>query len=151
MANYIPPLDVISKCLGCTQADLTGSGQIYIGADAFRLVVKVALAAMTIDVDLYLSQNPDLQGIEGINAEALRWHFINHGYFEGRPFPVGEFDEEYYLGRNIDVAKAYLSGAVRSPLDHYVDAGIREFRSPSANSESWVAEWAAVMSRRRPG
>ena len=150
MANYIPPLDVISKCLGCTQADLTGSGQIYIGADAFRLVVKVALAAMTIDVDLYLSQNPDLQGIEGINAEALRWHFINHGYFEGRPFPVGEFDEEYYIERNIDVAKAYLSGTVRSPLDHYVATGIHEFRSPTAESEPLVSEWAAVLKRERP-
>ena len=144
MPAYMPPIDLLASC--CVSPDsLKGEGVVCVDAEALRLLIKAALSAVPIDPDLYLAQNDDLRGLGG--PEALRLHFINHGYFEGRPFPVAGFDAEYYVSVNVDVARAFLAGAIGTPLEHYLSNGIRELRSPSLEAESEVSQWAAVAHR----
>lgn len=87
----------------------------------------------------YLALNPD---IAATGVEPLQ-HYLEFGRAEGRPLPdinydsdilapnlvagSGLFDAEYYLRSNSDIAASGLD-----PLDHYINHGIKEGRSPSA-------------------
>jgi predicted HAD superfamily hydrolase len=55
------------------------------------------------------------------------WHFINHGWKEGRN-PSSKFDTEYYLKMNPDVKQADIN-----PLVHYLNHGRNEGRAPRSD------------------
>ena len=71
------------------------------------------------DQAYYLRSNPDLSDVED-----LLFHYLNHGWLEGRD-PCALFDSAFYLSENPDVL---ASG--QNPLLHYVTVGFQEFRSP---------------------
>jgi GT2 family glycosyltransferase len=74
---------------------------------------------------------PDVPG----NPKALREHYLQHGWREGRwPHPL--FDPAFYLAANPDVA-----GAGVEPLAHYESMGWREGRDPNPLfSVAWYLE-----------
>lgn len=69
----------------------------------------------------YLEKNPDVF-VKKIDP---LWHFILHGWKEGRN-PNIFFDCNYYLTNNSDVQASMLN-----PLLHYILYGAKEGRNPS--------------------
>ncbi|MBC1218261.1 hypothetical protein GNE08_29215 (plasmid) [Trichormus variabilis ARAD] len=55
------------------------------------------------------------------------YHFINHGYSEGRTL-ASQFNENYYRSANADVNAGIIAGTYKSGLDHYIKTGFAEGR-----------------------
>lgn len=90
--------------------------------------------------DYYKQQRPDVveAGVDPLE------HYINFGRFEGTyqsplhqyAAQLMQFDPQYYLSQNQDVADAMRAGTMLSPLQHFSMFGAKEQRSPY---EGWSA------------
>lgn len=92
------------------------------------------------DENYYLSQYPDVAAAVGPRQFINGWqHFNLYGQFEGRQsnssnqtsFPL-QFDENYYLGQNSDVAAAISPRKFNSGFEHFILYGQFEGRKPSS-------------------
>jgi|LakMenEpi05May12_1017382.scaffolds.fasta_scaffold02498_1 hypothetical protein len=150
MSSYLPPYEVLLQILGISGDQLRGSSDISVNPPALMLLIKQALHGIPFDGELYAKNNPDVAKVYGSrDTNALRRHFIERGYIEGRQVPYAGFDPEYYAAKNSDVVKSYLAGELKSLYNHYAATGINEFRAPSAEVESSVAGWADLSRRKK--
>lgn len=132
---YVPPYSAVRDFLtvGNSQEGVTVTGSYENFLDALRLL----LAAMDNDENWYLVQNPDIaQAVEAGTIKSARQHFIEHGYFEGRPPFHIVVDEQWYLLQYPDVAESVRRGTVESAQRHFEVDGYREGRLPSALDDS---------------
>lgn len=80
------------------------------------------------DAAYYLINNPDVRHAD---IDPL-WHFINHGWKEGRN-PCSWFETNYYLELNPDVEKSGIN-----PFVHYLLYGYQEGRRPNPYQQSYL-------------
>lgn len=87
-----------------------------------------------LDVNFYLTQNADLQRAFGTPnnpkaQEAARQHWLDYGLREGRD-PAPNFSLRGYLGRYVDLQRAFGPTNWEAAFRHWVDHGQRERRDP---------------------
>lgn len=127
--RYLLPFEAIQRSVRIA----TERGQLSVNTsyDNFIEIVKALLTAVEVDETWYTQQYPDIgRAIADGTIESARWHFVNHGYKEGRlPFRI-EVDEDWYLENNPDVAEGVASGQIASGQRHFEDDGYREGRRP---------------------
>ncbi len=133
--HYVPPYSTVRDFLtvGKSKEGATVTG-LY---EDFLDVLRLLLAGIDIDETWYLAQNPDIaQAVESGTIKSARQHFVEHGYFEGRPPFHIVVDEQWYLLQNPDVAESVRSGTVESAQRHFELDGYREGRLPCALDDS---------------
>jgi len=88
----------------------------------------MAVTSMAFDESFYLSSNQDVLAavLNGFFTSGEQ-HWLLHGFKELRD-PNENFDTSYYLINNTDVLAAGVN-----PLDHFVNHGATENRSPNAS------------------
>jgi SAM-dependent methyltransferase len=90
--------------------------------------IRVIKKSQLLDVDWYLSSNPDVARAE---LNPLR-HYLQFGAYEGC-YPNPLFDSEWYLTQYPDVAQMGVN-----PLRHYIQFGVQEGRNPNSMFDtSW--------------
>lgn len=141
MKQYFPPMSLLCEAMGTTPAKVMEDGVVGVPTVLLRYLIKCALSDLEFDVEVYRSQNNDMNSER--RDRALESHFKETGYFEGRLLPA-RFDADYYPRRYKDVFEAIKTKEIRSALKHYYDQGIKECRAPSRDLEKPIAEWIEV-------
>ena len=144
--SFFPPLESLSHHFALTPGELLKPPNSQ--AAVVKALLVEALANVEIDCGKYAQQNPDLLFAYGDNREELARHFRTQGYFEGRAFPVANFDPEYYSAANPKVLLGSERWQARDFESHYVREGMGEFRSPNATSAQSAADWKALLTAR---
>lgn len=108
--------------------------EVIVSRAIFDLLMRGALASVSVDEKWYLERNPDVRmAVEAGRLRSARQHFVEAGYLEGRlPFAI-RVDEQFYLETNPDVRAAFERGAILSAQAHFEETGCREGRSPSVS------------------
>lgn len=149
--SFFPRLSTVAHALGVEPGVLRDDSpenaerKVTVPLRLLKHLLKLALRGVEIDPRVYAQQNLDIAQNIGADPVSLGDHFAATGYFEGRAFPVGGFDETYYLGKHRDVAEGIQKKLVRSAYEHYQYVGICEGRAPNSESERDVAAWAKVV------
>ena len=79
----------------------------------------------------YIASNPDLISVFGIDIEAAKSHYINHGKAEGRS--LTSFSASDYLSKYSDLSAAFGNDETLA-LKHYIQSGYAEGRTLSSSS-----------------
>ena len=110
-----------------------------------------AFAPVGADKKQYLQNNPDVAEAHAKGDIAdLRAHYVEHGYFEGRPGAAPPINEAYYTSTYRDVADAVTRGDVKSGTEHYLRSGAAEARIPAPELKPAIESWAAVLRDEAP-
>lgn len=94
----------------------------------FALDYRIVSASGLFDSDWYVKGEPS------ISREYAIWHYLQHGWREGRS-PSAKFDSKWYLGTYEDVAARDID-----PLVHFLRHGLREGRQYRAVRQSTVVD-----------
>lgn len=149
MSKYVPPFNRLCQALGIAPEALDKLGEISVPAPILKHLIRLMLAELQVDVNLYLEENPDLAtGLSSRSRVEIAKHFRSTGYFEGRMLPVA-LDVDYYVNRYQDVQSALTSKTLDSPQRHYRDQGASEMRAPRKEFEAEIAVWSEVLLRPR--
>ena len=81
----------------------------------------------------YIASNNDLITAFGIDIEAAKSHYINHGILEGRS--LTSFNASSYLEKYSDL-KATFGDDATSALEHYIQYGYKEGRTDSSTGSN---------------
>jgi hypothetical protein len=129
--HYVPPYSAVRDFL--TVGKSTEGATVAELYENFLDALRLLLAGVDIDENWYLAQNDDIaQAVESGTIKSARQHFVEHGYFEGRPPCHIVVDEQWYLLQNPDVAESVRRGTVESAQRHFELDGYREGRLPCA-------------------
>lgn len=127
--QYVPPFESIKQFLKF--ATIRGETVVSMKYEEAQQMIRALLSAFDVDEAWYLRQNPDVvAGVKDGSIRSAKEHFVDHGYFEGRPPFSVTIDEKWYLEQNPDVAETVKQGAYVSGQDHYDGPGYREGRLP---------------------
>lgn len=127
--RYIPPFEAIKQHLKFST--IRGQTVVSMSYEEAQTMIRALLSAFEVDEAWYLLQNPDVaQGIKDGTIESAQGHFVDHGYFEGRPPFSVKIDERFYMEQNPDVAEPVRRGDYKSAQEHYDGPGYREGRLP---------------------
>jgi hypothetical protein len=142
--HFFPPLKTFCDKLKLNESDFLDKTmeekEVVISLKLLKALLFSAIADLQIDANQYIEDNPDVaDAFRGLPLSQYTHHFINAGYFEGRPMPL-EFDQDFYVSQYPDIAVATKLYGL-SPHDHYVKAGIYEQRVPSAVAREEVEYW----------
>jgi hypothetical protein len=99
-----------------------------------RLLRRTAMSG-NFNAELYLASNPDVLNALGLNLEAAREHYEEHGVYEGRR---EDFDAEDYLAANPDLITAFHNDTTQA-LHHYLEHGYAEGRKTDFNAKEYLA------------
>jgi hypothetical protein len=143
---FVPPFKSILRALGTDEATLNASDSVTIPLELFKLLLTAIALSEDVDEERYLAEYPDVAQAAGteVGPKALL-HFARSGYFEGRRTFAENFDHDYYLKVNPDVARAIERGHVTSAEDHYFAWGRYELRAPSKIAERELAVWRKFL------
>ncbi len=140
---FVPPYDLIMAEIG---AEVSREDEIIgVPRRLLDFLLKSLLEVVDFDEYQYLECNSDVaEAVEQGKFESGYDHFIRVGYFEGRTgwVPV---DDEWYMARNPDVARAVVAQEVDSASAQYRSSGIREWRAPNPAVLDAVDEWRNVL------
>ncbi|MEI7714419.1 MAG: hypothetical protein WCI94_23535 [Rhodospirillales bacterium] len=127
--RYVPPFESIKQFLKF--ATIRGETVVSMKYEEAQGMIRALLSAFDVDEAWYMEQNPDVaSGVRDGSIRSAREHFVDHGYFEGRPPFSVKIDEKWYLEQNPDVAETVKRGEYKSAQDHYDGPGYREGRMP---------------------
>lgn len=143
-SSYFPSLRRFCEHFGLSTDELLKPSTSH--AAVIKTLIVNALHGVEIDVDKYAQQNPDLVFAFGDNLAEIARHFRTQGYFEGRPFPVSDFDAEYYSAANPDVLAGRERWEPRDLEAHYLQEGMASFRPPNRSSAQSAADWKNALS-----
>lgn len=131
------------------------SGTFNSGYDHYQLYGKQEGRAF-FDEEFYLRENTDvLSAVRSGQFASGYQHYKLHGQAEGREIAsltfiktnpavdLNNFDAEYYLRANPDVAAGVLGGTIESAYAHYQHFGVYEGREPNgniANNTGWYLD-----------
>jgi hypothetical protein len=141
MTRYLPPYDELCTLLGVSKDELQGSGRVQVPAQVLAALIRVAVAGLAIDTQLYREWYPDLDKTFKKRSTDIESHFKQTGYFEGRRFPL-LVDVDYYRVKYPDLALALARGELRDLKTHFHEVGVFEQRVPSAEAEGEMNSWA---------
>lgn len=109
--------------------ELSDAMMITLATEDLRMLLRIALAGVTVDEKWYAAQVPGLSDdLKSGAFKSAAEHYCLHGYLEGRPPEKPVVDEDYYLKTYPDIAQAVKSGSLRSAYDHYLAVGYAEGR-----------------------
>jgi len=143
--GFIPPLSVLKEQLVLGEGELDGNRKVLVSRRVLRLLLSLAASRARFDAAAYLEENDDLRiRMRGLPADEVRDHFLSQGYFEERAGGYPNFDPVYYAARYPDVVSGVGTDA-DALRRHYLEQGVKEWRSPNAAVEAEVAQWAAAI------
>ncbi|WP_457797994.1 hypothetical protein [Methylocystis sp. S23] len=139
---YVPSFGFFAQRLNVNRAALESDEIVTIPASSLRFLLQLAVAVGEFDKENYLETNPDLaEAVKDGKVDDVRFHYIRHGFFEGRKGATPKVDEDWYKKNYPDVAKAVEDGSLRSATMHFIGVGEVEGRAPREEYLSDINEW----------
>lgn len=134
---YVPPIGVLRKLV---QRSADGEA-VSMPLHCYRKLLECALLGVY-DNSFYTTAYPDVKkAVEDKIVPSAVFHFVVHGYGEGRPPMRYEVDEAWYMAKYPDVGAAVKDDRIPSAAFHFETFGYAEGRAPNAAYEKAVAEW----------
>jgi hypothetical protein len=127
--RYLPPFEIIKGMLNLTTS--RGRTRVDMTYEDVQQMIRALLSVVEVDEAYYLSRNPDVaDGIRAGDIRSAREHFVDHGYFEGRPPYRIEVDERWYAETHTDLAEVLGGGEYATGQEHFDGPGYPEGREP---------------------
>ena len=144
--EYLPHIDMFLRALRINRERLNSKSKVAIDARLLRHLLQALVAEAPFSEEFYLQNNPDVAEAhaQGLIAD-LRAHYIEQGYFEGRPGAPPPVDEAYYASTYQDVAEAIRRGDVTSGAEHYMRSGASEARLPNPQLKPAIEAWMNAL------
>jgi hypothetical protein len=144
--DYLPHIDLFLRALRINRERLSSRSKVAIEARLLRHLLRTLAEQAPFSEDFYLRNNPDVAEAHAKGQIGdLRAHYLEHGYFEGRPAAPPPVDEAFYAATYADVADAIRRGEVASGAEHYTRSGAAEGRLPNPEMKPVVDGWMAVL------
>lgn len=149
--DYLPHIDMFLRALRINTDRLSSRSKIAVDARLLRRLLQCLAEAAPFSEEFYLQNNPDVAEAHAKGDIAdLRAHYVEHGYFEGRPGAAPPINEAYYTSTYRDVADAVTRGDVKSGTEHYLRSGAAEARIPAPELKPAIESWAAILRDEAP-
>jgi hypothetical protein len=144
--DYLPHIEMFLRALRINRERLNSKSKVAIDARLLRRLLQALAEQAPFSEDFYLRHNPDIaeahtQGL----IENLHAHYVEQGYFEGRPAAPPPIDEAFYASTYQDVAEAIRRGHVKSGAEHYVRSGAAESRLPNPQLKPVIESWMSLL------
>jgi hypothetical protein len=144
--NYLPHVDIFLRALRINRERLTSKSKVAIDAKLLRRLLQALVEQAPFSEDFYLEHNPDIAEAHAQGKiENLHAHYVEQGYFEGRPGAPPQVDEGFYASAYQDVAEAIRRGDVKSGAEHYMRSGAAEGRLPNPQLKPVIETWMNVL------
>jgi hypothetical protein len=138
---YVPPLGRLRQLVHRSEDGETVTMSIH----SYRKLLECALLGVY-DEQHYTQFYPDVRkAVEDRTVPSAVFHFIVHGYAEGRVPMKYAVDEEWYTRKYPDVGAAVRDGRLPSASFHFERFGYAEGRAPNAAYERAVSEWLSLV------
>ncbi len=143
---YVPPYRALLSMIAAS-AKRPDAKTLAVPEGVFKALLQMALTAADFDETAYLRENPDVaESLRRGGIPGAKFHYVNYGYFEGRPGGVA-VDAAWYERQYPDVAQGIRSGRakVKSAMEHFNVAGAAEGRAPNGALQPAVAAWLKAL------
>jgi hypothetical protein len=144
--EYLPHVDLFLRALRINRERLSSKSKIAIDAKLLRHLLQALVAEAPFSGEFYLENNPDVAAAHAQGQITdLHAHYVDQGYFEGRPGAPPPVNEAFYAATYRDVAEAVQRGDVKSGAEHYMRSGAAEARLPNPEIKGAIESWLVAL------
>lgn len=143
----IPSFRSLLAGIGMTTKQFESTESVTVPSRFFKFLLQLNLDKASFDSERYLANNKDVVDAISRGSFDSAWsHFLQHGYFEGRPGAEPVVDEKWYTDFYSDIESAIRGSTMTSARQHFLESGELEFRFPNkATADLWQPWKAALM------